>query len=328
MSVTVVGLLHNVLDLTCELPYELAPGYLLERADEDLLQSVHSYARMIGAEGYLAKYIYPYVEGAHFVVWNGEFKPVRHDSDGSLHPLPPLPKEQWRHYMIKSPPVETFESAQNDMRAIEAASMLCDTPLKLSVLGARSGTSPTSVHPRDYLLLQPVIRKIDPSLYLRPFDANIAGDVRKMLDLLAKADKEHPEIVKSVALYLDLEKIPPESPMYVLGLFAVLESLITHKQVVETDTLSHQIQTKMIFLGRRVEKPLDYAPFPKKFASPSRVWKEFYGWRSNIAHGDAPTKGIELGDITTAAEWLNVAVRLVLRYALRDPQTVKDLKAI
>jgi hypothetical protein len=124
-----------------------------------------------------------------------------------------------------------------------------------------------------------------------------------------------------------LAPVPRCNGLHMLGLFAVLESLLTHDAKGAYDSLTHQIRSKMVLLGKRLTKPLDYGVFGP--ADPATIWWKLYQVRSCIAHGGRLnfSKLQVLKDERTAEAFLLTATKALLRHALKEPELVLDLRA-
>jgi hypothetical protein len=115
--------------------------------------------------------------------------------------------------------------------------------------------------------------------------------------------------------------------LYPLGVFAVIESLLTHDPQGSHDSLTHQIKGKMALLEKRFHNPLDYSCFAS--AKSETIWGKLYSYRSAIAHGDTPDfKGTlsVLKDQMTAVSFLDSAAKALLRHALEEPELILDLR--
>jgi hypothetical protein len=126
---------------------------------------------------------------------------------------------------------------------------------------------------------------------------------------------------------LELER---NSALRYLGLFTIIESLLTHnpKSSDPADSLTRQVMTKMVLLGRRAANPPPYAEHFGN-AAPDTIWKKLYGVRSHIAHGSNPDFQREfavLRSLEQATQFLRLAASLVLRRALEEPGLVADLR--
>lgn len=129
-----------------------------------------------------------------------------------------------------------------------------------------------------------------------------------------------------------LKRIPYGRDLQVLGLFAIIEMLLTHNPNDREigDSLSHQISTKVPLLSARFQTPLDYSTFGTD-ARPSTIWKKLYEYRSKIAHGDVADFSGRLSLLVnqqTAITFLELAARQIVRHALNEPELVDALKPI
>jgi hypothetical protein len=142
----------------------------------------------------------------------------------------------------------------------------------------------------------------------------------------------HPGIARAIDLFDRLNRLPLTNDFRVLGLFMVLEMLLTHnpndKEV--GDSLSHQICTKVALLEGRLASPLNYDTFGAG-AKSDTIWKKLYAFRSAIAHGgSADFKGAlkTLQSPEVAIAFLGEASAHILRHALNEPLLFDSLKPI
>jgi hypothetical protein len=146
---------------------------------------------------------------------------------------------------------------------------------------------------------------------------------------LVDVENEHPQIWHSARLYMDIPDRLEHSELKTLGLFAVLESLLTHNPRGDEDSISHQIRSKVALVEKRLERAIDYSAFGS--ARPETIWQRLYEFRSRIAHGtpvsfDRQLQVLDDGDTVERFMWH--AVRSVLRGALKEPSLFIDLKAV
>ena len=143
---------------------------------------------------------------------------------------------------------------------------------------------------------------------------------------------EHEGIRRAIDAYRSLLRFWRQSDLDVIGLFAIVEMLLTHKPNDKEigDSLSHQIRSKIKLLDKRFKEPLDY----RKFGTPDadKIWSALYSYRSAVAHGDHvdfSSKNLRvLVNRIEAVDFLVDAVRTLLRHALREPTLLNSLKAV
>ncbi|MSR89303.1 MAG: hypothetical protein EXS67_06585 [Candidatus Margulisbacteria bacterium] len=143
----------------------------------------------------------------------------------------------------------------------------------------------------------------------------------------------HESILRAIDFNDSLRRLPQLTNLPVLGLFIIIEMLLTHNPNDREigDSLNHQIKTKMAFISPRLNKPLDYSLFDSSLAS-DKVWSTLYEYRSCIAHGNHIdfTKGRlkNLKDANTAFDFLNAATKSLLAHAIIEPDVINGLKPI
>lgn len=160
-------------------------------------------------------------------------------------------------------------------------------------------------------------------------DRKILEDFREKYTLLGSVSKSHWEIGHSAKLYGDLPDRKGHNELNTLGLFSVLESLLTHSPRGELDSIGQQIRKKVALVEKRLSMPLDYSEFGE--APHDTLWSKLYELRSRIAHGSPVefAKGLVLlRDSYAVEQFLRASLRSLLRGALEEPQLFVDLKAI
>jgi len=142
-----------------------------------------------------------------------------------------------------------------------------------------------------------------------------------------------PFVEKVISMIYDLENIPRNHDLYFLGLFAILELMLTHnpQDRENADSLNHQISTKVPLLGDRMANKPDYSVFAQGIAE-QKLWKLLYGVRSKIAHGAVTT--FDGGDFQAlrsrevALDFLDQTTRRIALHAIREPALFEKLKPI
>lgn len=162
-------------------------------------------------------------------------------------------------------------------------------------------------------------------------DGNTA-DLRTAVTQYKALDRHtHEGILRAFATFQTIWRLSHINQLPVLGLFSVIEMLLTHNPNDKEigDSLTHQIKTKMRLLEPRLASPLDYSPFGD--VSPDKVWGTLYEYRSRIAHGGHIdfTKGLRLlMSPDHAFTFLLAATRALLRHTLKEPDLINALKPI
>ena len=161
------------------------------------------------------------------------------------------------------------------------------------------------------------------------FPSHLLPTIRAIFDKL-KALADNDPLMRPFSYFHSLKRLPSDSDAYVLGLFSVVEMILTHKPDEKLhDSLRHQVSAKMNLLSRRFMKnEILIAAYPGIDSVP--LWKALYDWRSKIAHGDEPdfkTGSLsKLESLDKARLFLDLHVRLLLKETLDEPQLIADLK--
>lgn len=156
------------------------------------------------------------------------------------------------------------------------------------------------------------------------------NQIRALHNQLDAISSEHKVILSSIKTFCEVCKLSKHANLRIVGIFSVIESLITHApRLTETlDSISHQISGKMILLDRRFEETKNR---PEVFGdvSDQKLWKKLYAYRSKVAHGQEPaftgTLSV-LGDHGTVHQFLFEKCQALLRYSIKEPQLVADLR--
>ena len=127
--------------------------------------------------------------------------------------------------------------------------------------------------------------------------------------------------------YLHLRDVPATSPLQVLALFSILESLLTHQPDKNdpSDSTTRQIKNKMVLLDSRFREVLPYVEYFGDKLTRLQTWTKLYEVRSAVAHGRQPeAKGFE--DLEKVRRFMRLAVKRVMRHALDNPRLSADLR--
>jgi hypothetical protein len=236
---------------------------------------------------------------------------------------------QWRYWVIETTRSDGLEDA-GMASSLTGVELRCDRfsinlprPEAMEASGQISGNPLCLFIHMKYGLPQP-----------RRLDQAVLEDIRQIGDRLANLGPSLQPIRTAVEMYYDLADLGffqegrAEARLFVIGLFGVIESLITHDPKGGSDRLKHQIKAKMKLLNERFSTPLDYSAFGA--VSSDEIWACLYSFRSAIAHGREPKFNGDhrvLKDERTAVEFLRNTAKTLLRHALQEPQLVLDLQA-
>lgn len=154
-------------------------------------------------------------------------------------------------------------------------------------------------------------------------------EIQNIYTKTLEVERKHPDIKRSVEMFYSLNCLSPQTDLVALGLFAVIESLITHQPKAEAgDSLRHQIKPKIPLLSNRFNEKINYSYFLDK-SKKDTIWTRMYDYRSLIAHGgkiDFSGKLKILKDKKTVVTFLRGSTKLLSRHAILEPQLYIDLR--
>lgn len=305
----------NPLVIEADLPFELAEGCFIDKATKEQTQIIkNSLARKIGQD----------------VMWKPEYfyeceVIVESHETGTSTRYEPLQEAKWRYYVV------TTKDKGTTNHILHLVSNISETALDLSSLLFY----PTFGHGwHEERLHSHFEREPKPAKKIGKVELHDLAEVYSSYVGMVGENLEsetYPEISRALNMYDSLSLLRKNSDFHVLGLFAIIEMLITHNPKLEDrgDSITHQMQSKIPLLSRRFEKPLDYSTF---FAEKpdKKIWSALYAYRSAVAHGGVPdfhSNPLQnLVDANNANEFLREVVRKLLRQALKEPQLFRDLR--
>jgi hypothetical protein len=90
-----------------------------------------------------------------------------------------------------------------------------------------------------------------------------------------------------------------------------------------------EITAKMSLLSKRFQREIQYRSFFPKIIELEKVWTNLYAYRSLLAHGGNPDfkqKFLVLNSTDTIRLFLMETLKLLILYALKDPEFLADLQ--
>jgi len=244
----------------------------------------------------------------------------QHSPDTSeIHWLP-LEKADWRYYVIGSQ-----EKGGTVLFNLRLASCLSTKELRSDI----------TFQPNGYGLSSSAVFSYFHNLRFgatgsEVFEGEHLTEISSIYQEIKHIEPSFPEIKRAVTLFLSLDSLPDYSEFTTLGLFSVIEAIITHRpKSTETgDSLTHQVRTKIPLLARRFKTPIKYSDYFCE-ASEDVLWSKLYDFRSCLAHGDKPDFKGKLSVLKSRIpvhEFLRVVTKTLLRHALQEPELYTDLR--
>jgi hypothetical protein len=154
-----------------------------------------------------------------------------------------------------------------------------------------------------------------------------------LLNFEQNSDPDFAFIHKALRDFTDLKMVAKRRPLYVVGLFSIIESLLTTPQEGATGkSLSHQLQEKISLVSKRFRSPLVLANhFAKSETLQLKmIVKKMYQYRSDIAHGNVADFEKSLTVLISHAsvcDFLHTLVRRLIVQAIQEPDLIRDLKS-
>lgn len=287
--------------------FELAPGHQLRRATDKEISAIRD---VLTAQS-----------DPRFTAWEDD-KPTK---QGSKLNYPPLPKQQWRYFVID------LKEAGPSVLDLEKTLAIAPVEIKIGftllhelVPGKKL---PVLIYHPGRLATQ-VRAVVANELPFVEMTSPVLTSVRHFHEQFLARDQSVVNTERHLQQILELDALPFESPLLFLGYFAILESLLTHKPK-ETDTIdsiTRQVKQKLMLLDNRWQPRIDYSGFKGK---PDAIWQKMYHYRSDIAHGTEPDFKNSLQglvDSKRALALVKQTVKSVLRQTVIEPQLMLDLR--
>lgn len=308
-------LIDTIVDVSIDLPQEIISNVRLERATDEQIAVLTNRIQAGNFENPISSwrehnYIVTQQTGSS-TTWN----PVA------------IPREKWRYFLF------TYRGNGNEFLRVYRLCCIVDPPFEFRFvihtrgeygIGEALGWGGQMSSPINAMRLS-----ADP---IPVITQNTINDLRNAYSQFYENSAAHPELERAVNMFHDIRLVPHNSGLYLLGLFSVLELLLTHnpQDSENADSLNHQLSTKIPLIDRRLPSSIDYSSMPG-MTSADRLWKTLYAYRSAIAHGEQPDFSSRFGVLTSpdvARLLVQQACRKLLRHALKEPVLFRDLKAV
>ncbi len=313
---TSLAFVTNLLDVNCNLPFKIIEDCYFQKASQSQIDEIKKYFQYSGyfplySSFNLSPYEFIYVESIN-TLNNNSLQGQR------------LEPQAWKYYVIN------FNGNNAKIYDLNMAANLIEIELEFGlqflyheeIKNFSIQKKPTHIFNYFYEMNSdlPSIQSID--------DVSLQ-DISSVYQNYQELDKiKYPDIKQAIHMLEELKHLPHNSKFKILGLFTIIEFLITHKPIDTGDSITRQVTNKINLLSKRFSNKLDYSKFFGNTPE-STVWKKLYAYRSNIAHGDQPDFAKELlvlKDDSTAKKFLKLAVKMLLRHSLTEPQLYTDLK--
>ena len=310
-------IVSSVLDVQVGLPAVITPSIRIDRPDADQIEMIRTVLiQMAGGVGNPTSY------------YECEWRKTDLES-GARYESAPLKPADWRYYIV------AYTGTRRETYKVLDAANLISSALEAFAHVDTDGEFGAGRRVRwggDAIRGVTFYRRACPAV-VKVFDEAALDQLKSAHQQLLELDRErYKGIARAIDMMKELKRIPLQSNLRVLMLFATIEMLLTHKPSDEAvgDSLSHQISTKVPLLSKRFSEPLSYDRF-YPITQPDEVWKKLYQCRSQIAHGepiDFEENLRDLKGLDNVHRFLEDAVRRLVRHSLDEPDLVDALKLI
>ena len=306
----------NLVNVKCDLPFKVIEDCYFQKANPIQIEHIKEYFRYSGyfpmfSSFNSSPYQFEYIEAINT---------LNHKSFQSQ----PLEPQDWKYYVIN------FSGNNSKISDLSVVANLTEVELEFGLQFIYHeeikyfGIQKKPTHIFNYFY------EMDSGLPSTQFiDSVTLQDIGSIYQNYQQLDEiKYPDIKKAINKLEELKHLPHNSEFKVLGLFTIIEFLITHKSIDAGDSIIRQVTNKINLLSKRFSKKLDYSQFFGNTPE-STLWKKLYAYRSNIAHGSQPDFAKELSVLTddfTAKKFLKLVVKMLLRHSLIEPQLYTDLK--
>ncbi|MBD2295045.1 hypothetical protein H6G06_16530 [Anabaena sphaerica FACHB-251] len=308
----------NLLDVQCNLPFNVIENCYFQKANSIQIAQIKKYLSDSGYLYGLSKFnLSPY----ELVYIEDLSKPTQKSFKSQQL------EEDWKYYIL------TFNGNNSIIYDLSLAANLAKVELEFGLQFIRHpesegfGILKNPIHSFNYFHEMNTNSFLtEPAEYI---DEKILQDIGSIYSNYKQLDEtRYPDIKQAIQMLEDLKHIPNHSKFKVLGLFTIIEFLITHKPIDTGDSIIRQVTTKIPLLSKRFSEELDYSKFFGNTPQ-NTIWKKLYAYRSNIAHGGQSDFAKELSvlkDDLTVKKFLKLAVKMLLQHSLIEPQLYTDLR--
>lgn len=169
--------------------------------------------------------------------------------------------------------------------------------------------------------------------FLKKLDNSAISQWQGLAQLVRAHDHTLLDLSATFEEMRDLDLLPVFSKVRGLCLFAILESLLTHQPDPKDihESITKQIKNKMHLLTTRLDCDLFYEWFDFAEHEAAKAWGMLYDYRSKLAHGGRISfedkKQKQLRSPMAVNKFMREAVCAIIRFALREPKLLADLKS-
>ncbi|MFB6320842.1 hypothetical protein [Saccharicrinis sp. FJH54] len=321
----------NILETDIELPIHINYGYELKKANSNQIKIIKTRLELIQQ----ATQLFP----ININPYESEF--IKSEKDNSYLIKHPKNTNQWKYWIIELDCyVDDFEkqseNISKNIKIIDSALLVSESNIQLlwGFLHYRineikvdvDGISSQSYRPLNFFKSLSIVNP--KTTLINTANLNEIQQLTNLIEKLFSNDK-YLTIRKIIDDLINFYEIPPKSPYRIIGLFSILEYLLTTFD--SGKSINKQLQTKLNLLNNRFSEKLNVSEFFKistetKF---EKIIEKLYAYRSDIAHGnniDFEKKLQILNNNELVENFLLTMVKRTIKQSLFEPDLILDLK--
>jgi len=293
-----------------KLPLEVIPGHWFRKANTEEIQRIK---QELAARRVTHLYY--------------EHKFVPAEKEGTSSQSAPLPPDEWRYYVI------SFSGSNDKIQDIEYSANLLEHDINIGfTFISHEGMDGYGVIYNRYITSTFFADQRIGFQQEVVLQSNELLEINTNYDTIVNLDKlRYPNISRAISDFHQTKMITNRSILKVLSYFSIVECLLTHppKPSDTIDSMTRQVSAKMSLLSKLFQRKLDYSLYFPQLSIQQKAWERLYAYRSAVAHGgeaDFNGKISALGSHDNVLEFLKASLKLLLLYALKEPDFVADLQ--
>jgi hypothetical protein len=294
---------------------ELIPNHRLVRANQKQIAEIKEKISLFNSNPFFTK-TSPY---------ENEIERVPNTTQpGTTVSVLPLQPESWRYWAVE------FDGINEKIFELGCACELIENEIELGFcfLSDISGGQGFIWNPFS---LSTFFQNHNQPLRTKTLSQPDLTEIGRIFSLIQQLPQDFQHIGRALKRYDQIKWLPRHSEMAVIGLFSVIESLVSHapKLTESADSLSHQLRTKIPMVMKRFHRNFLHPNYFPGIASEEQLWNKLYAFRSKIVHGEDTNLSGDLKQLQTLAAviaFLRESSKKLLLLSLAEPEFMSGLK--
>jgi len=307
-----IAFIISHLQVVGDLPVEILPNYIFRPATDFEVEQIKT----------IIKESIPYKRNA-WVSYDAEIVETINSIGNTSYSYAALPRERWKYWVI------SFEGGNERIPEFQLLSRLLPVNFEIGSQLIYDGEAMAHILMSPYAALR--YSNWDQAFgkpeIVTTIQIAFIGELYEMYQIL---QDQFAFVRIAVQNFYSLSNIPDGSDLVIVGLFAIIESLITHAPRLSEslDSINHQITNKIMLLRKRFSRNV----LPKGYfmdAGEDKIWKKLYSYRSAVAHGTQVNfEGDHqiLKDRITVIKFLQDNIKELIILGLKEPEFLYDLR--